>query len=344
MNDQPANVSTQTTNGSVDVGWKLIEVRFDGFEEGGEVLSSEFTCFGRHWCVRVYPDSFEDGMVSIGLHNLSNQSVTLQYGFSVVKNKGFQTQWNGKVSKKENEFAPGTLFGDTPALVNLHKRPLVENLVDGTLIIEVRMRQMKQTAKSTLFIPENPLTKIILNMFNNEETSDIEFEVGNYTTFHAHRFIIQECAPQLVPCDKKGDEEVTTIPITDVKPEIFQHLLYYMYGGKVSDEHMKAYAKDIIDAADKYGIINLKLDAEAYFVESTIITFVNMMDHLHFAASKNCALLQEAVLDFVVENSGEVLDKASLDDVPGSAVSDLLAATSRKIEGGKDGDDNLKTL
>ena len=272
---------------------------------------------------------------------MSNKSITLQYGFSVVKNEGFETQWIGKVSKKENEFAAsGTLFGDTEGLVNFYKLALIENLVDGTLIIEVRM---KQTAKSTLFIPENPLTKIILNMFNNEEMSDIMFEIGNNTTFHAHRFILQECAPQLVPCDEKGDEEVTTIPITDVKPEIFQHLLYYMYGGKVSDEHMKAYAKDIIDAADRYGVVNLKLEAEAYFVESTIITFDNMMDHLHFAASKNCALLQEAVLDFVVENSGEVLDKVSLDDVPGSAVSDLLAATSRKIEGGKEGD-NLNIM
>ena len=51
MNDQPANVSTQTTNGSVDVDGKLIQVRFDGFEEGEEVLSPEFPCFGRQWCV-----------------------------------------------------------------------------------------------------------------------------------------------------------------------------------------------------------------------------------------------------------------------------------------------------
>ena len=150
-------------------------------------------------------------MVSISLHNLSNKSITLQYGFSVVKNEGFKTQWIGKVSKKENEFAAsGTLFGDTEGLVNFYKLALIENLVDGTLIIEVRM---KQTAKSTLFIPENPLTKIILNMFNYEEMSDIMFEIGNNTTFHAHRFIVQDCAPQLVPCDEKGDEEVTTIPI-----------------------------------------------------------------------------------------------------------------------------------
>ena len=32
-----------------------------------------------------------------------------------------------------------------------------------------------------------------------------------------------------------------------------------------------------------------------------------------------------------------------MDDVPGSAVSDLLAATSRKIEGGKEGD-NLNIM
>jgi len=45
-------------------------------------------------------------------------------------------------------------------------------------------------------------------------------------------------------------------------------------------EDMTKYAKDIIDAADKYGVSSLKLKAEAFFVHTTKITVENMMEHL----------------------------------------------------------------
>jgi hypothetical protein len=48
------------------------------------------------------------------------------------------------------------------------------------------------------------------------------------------------------------------VVITDVKPDIFRHMLYYLYGGKLSDDELKTNAKDIIDASDKYGIVHLK--------------------------------------------------------------------------------------
>ena len=33
-------------------------------------------------------------------------------------------------------------------------------------------------------------------------------------------------------------------------------MIYYAYGGKLSDEDLKAKAKDIIDACDKYGVVS----------------------------------------------------------------------------------------
>ena len=120
-----------------------------------------------------------------------------------------------------------------------------------------------------------------------------------------------------------------TIAITDVKPDIFRHLLYYLYGGKVDDEDLKANAKGIIDAADKYGVVGLKLEAEASFVTSTTITIDNVMDNLLYADSKNCALLQEAVMDFAVENVDEVYEKVDFDNFPGHLVKDLMAAVNR---------------
>ena len=238
--------------------------------------------------------------------------------------------------------------------VSVHKLLM---LVDGTLILEVRMRTIGEKTTSP-FIPENPISKNILSKFMDEESADVVFEVGTQseigrntrkraktatTTFYAHRFILQDGATTLAELCKSGGSAVTTISITDVTPGIFRHLLYYVYGGKISDEDLKSNARDIIDAADKYGVVGLKLEAEASLVTSTTITIENMLDNLLYATSKNCALLQEAVLDFALENSDEVSEKVSLDDVPGSVVADLFAAVSRnknKVRGG----DSLSTM
>ena len=108
----------------------------------------------------------------------------------------------------------------------------------------------------------------------------------------------------------------------------------------MSDEVLKANAKDIIDAADRYEVVSLKLKAEASFVTSTTITIDNVVDSLLFADSKNCALLKEVVMDFVVENGVEVYEKVSFDDVPGHLIKDVLSAMQRKGVGkeGKKGD------
>ena len=69
-------------------------------------------------------------------------------------------------------------------------------------------------------------------------------------------------------------------------------MLYHMYGHKTSDSTMKALAREILDAANRYGIIDLKLEAEAYLVKSIVFDVDNLLDVLLFADSKNCALLK----------------------------------------------------
>ena len=127
----------------------------------------------------------------------------------------------------------------------------------------------------------------------------------------------------------EGDGGITTVSITDVKPKIFKHMIYYTYGGKLSDEDLKDNAKDIINACDKYGVVNLKLEAEATYVESTEITIDNMMDNLLYADSKNLALLKEAVMDYIAANKHSIIGKVSLDNFPGHLATDLLTAVAR---------------
>jgi hypothetical protein len=113
-----------------------------------------------------------------------------------------------------------------------------------------------------------------------------------------------------------------------------------MYGGKVSEDNMVLHAKEIIDAADKYGVVNLKLETEASFVKGTDFTIDNVMEHLLYAESKNCALLKEAAMDYIVENKAEVIEKLSFANAPGTLMRDLLVATARRERNvdGSDGD------
>jgi len=196
---------------------------------------------------------------------------------------------------------------------------------------------------------------MIKEMFLDETTADVCFEVANSaeekegekkaiasTSFHAHTFILKECAPMFADLFGSND----TASITDVKPDIFRHLLWYVYGGRVSKEDLKTHAKDIIDAADKYSIVNLKLEAEAAYVKSTKITFDNAINNLLYADTKNCALLKEAVMNFLAENSIEAAEKISFTDFPGHVVKDLLVVfgSNSKKEASGSNVDELTTL
>jgi hypothetical protein len=116
-----------------------------------------------------------------------------------------------------------------------------------------------------------------------------------------------------------------------------------MYGGKVGDDTFKSHTKEIINAADKYGVVNLKLEAEVYLVEATTFSLDNVMDHLPYAESKNCALLKEAAMDLIAEHRIKAMKMISLRDVPGTLMSDL-AAVVRKDYNITSGGDNENEL
>ena len=234
----------------------------------------------------------------------------------------------------------------------------MDALVGGALIIEVRMKMVEASKYSSQFIPTNPLNNIILSQFNEEESADVVFEVGigkqtkqgkgtrkkaktSTTTFHAHRFVLLGASTLAEMCKPSGGDEATaSVTITDVKPDIFKHVLYYLYGVKLTEEEMEENAKDLIDAADKYGVVSLKLEAEVHYVKSTEFTVENIINNLLYADSKNLALLTEAVTDFIVENKDDIIGKVSFDDVPGAMMTDLLTAMSRGEQKNNDSNDD----
>ena len=100
---------------------------------------------------------------------------------------------------------------------------------------------------------------------------------------------------------------VSSASITDMAPEVFRPLLCYLHAGEVSEDECKSHAREIIEAADRFEIVSLKLAAEAWCVQSTDIDLDNVVEVLICSDVKNLALLKETVMGFIVANGEELL-------------------------------------
>jgi hypothetical protein len=336
----PITASAHTHVGTAPPGyqneWVTHTVHCHGFESLSSVRdeyvdSPEFLLLDNQWILAVYPggnDDADEGMVTLYLDNMSNKAIEIDFAFSINGGNGKHVAY--KRASRPHNFGPVGVGLNSWGFTNFAKRvSLLSSLVNGTLAIEIHMRLTKPTKSvPPIFIPENLSScKTIQGVFLDDTYSDIVFEVGGRNgkgnarkvakttsvTFPAHRVIVAKFSNTLaeICASGGGDNGTNPIPIDNVSPDIFRLLLSYMYGMTISIDDMKSHAKEVIDAADKYGVVNLKLEAEAYLVEATTFTIENVMELLLYADSKNLALLKEAAMDFIVENKMEVIDKLS---------------------------------
>ena len=331
------------------------------------IASPEFTCNGHQWELELYPGGGEnaaEGKVSVYLSHLSEGAIDIRFDINVIDKFGKLSTGEDFILTK-HEFTTGYEDGTSCGFPNLISRTKIldesKNILDdnGTLTVVVSIEE----ESTDVFVPKNPFLKVMQGTFNDEATSDVCFEVitagekddddGNKrakttTPFYAHHNILRVCAPMLATICESNDERsgVVTAPVNDIKPKIFHHLLSYVYGRTIPKDELKTHAKDIIDAADKYSIVNLKLAAEAAYVDSTNISLDNAIDNLLYADSMNLALLKEAVMDFLADNHNEAIANMSFTDFPGHVVKDLLVAVSRnsKKNISRTKEDELNTL
>ena len=349
--------------------WVIAPVQFNGFEglttvKEEFIAAPKFSCFGHQWQLVIFPGGDDDssaGYVALRLQNCTEEAIGVDYKF-IIKHPNGEEDISEGCDGKIRKFSPtrSTPVGDVgPAkgYSDFELRSMLLNyLVDGALIVEVHIRTNKHGQQSAPFVPENPSVQNTLKEFGNEETADVKFEVGgtvesakgrrkraktSRTTFHVHHIFLRMNAPALADMCKPGDDSPTTI---NVEPEIFKHLLYYCYGGKITEEDLQTNAKNIIEAADRFGVINLKLEAEACYADTLELTLDNIIEVVTYADSKNLALLKEHCMDFLSSaNKIEAAEKVSFDDMPPRLVKDLMVAFARR-EGESSKGDELCTM
>ena len=303
-------------------------------EKEHAIDSPTFLCNGHEWFLRMYPGGFadaENGQVSIFLHHAGSDSAELSFKVSILDKFGQEYIRATCESPFNKDGIDSWGWKDFILLDTIldESRQILDS--NGTLAVVVSVK----AEPAAPFIPKNPLPQMMQGIFlvcfeiSVAREKEQDTAANSTLTFHAHTLVLETCAPMLAAlCEPSDGDKMKIARINGVKPDIFRHLLWYVYGGSIKKEDINTHAKDIIDAADKYSIVNLKLEAEAAYVESTDITMENAIDNLLYADAKNCALLKETVVDFLAANCDDVIDEVSFKDVPGH-LKDLLVATAR---------------
>ena len=229
------------------------------------------------------------------------------------------------------------------------------NLLDeyGTLTVLVKIQLFQE--RDTNFVPRNNVGLIKLlteantlpnsdcgeeERSNTANTSDVKFSVEG-EIFNAHRLILKLSAPALAQLCEDVDED-TPIPIINVRSQIFQGVLRFAYGDVIPEEvwtsstlntedeatnesnnnnsnsSMLTPAMEILDAANQFGVVPLKILAETKVSESEI-SIANASDLILYADAKNCALLKERVINYFVMNAENIRKHPSYQKVKESA-------------------------
>ena len=295
-----------------------VTVHFHSFEKlttvkGEAVFSPIFTCAGSEWCLVLYPggnDSSREGWVAVHLCNESSEKIRAAYDISVMKSCGnvYRRIFS---SKAEKEFDFEYSWGKSNAIRHSDILNESNNILNkGTLTFFLRIKPNKDyyclpvKSQSMLTLGEN-----ISKIFGEESTADMAFEVDG-TLFYAHKLILGAQAPDLLELVEQFSVD-NPMPIKNVEPEIFEMMLKHVYGKGIRACEWKKYSKQILVASGKYGLSELKLEAEAWHVKNLNLNLDNAVEELLFADGSHCLDFKKAVLEFIVENGEGVLESLS---------------------------------
>ena len=312
---------------------ETVTVRFLQFSDnmprvhGAEVFSPEFMCLERRWKVRIERHTVLDEWLGAHLCSCEKGHASrelIPFSLKVRLPGNRHCEETGKICPERNAMEGSRQHA--------RMETILQSLPDGILVIEVTMWGV---GPSLVHVPKNPFPRKMLDLFMHEESSDVVIQVGAFqgmndnkraktspTIFHAHKIMLRQGAPQLFAMC--GDTQ-HAVDINNIEPKIFRHLLYYIYGGTIKETDLKGKEKDVIDAADRYGVVSLKLEAEACYVQSNTFTTDNFLDNLQYANSKNLALLKETVMDFALKNRKQVNEMVSRGCLPQEEANQVLA-------------------
>eukprot|EP00956_Cyclotella_meneghiniana_P010203 scaffold14075_cov72-Cyclotella_meneghiniana.AAC.1 len=264
---------------------------------------------GNKWkLVWLHEDMQKDksaASITLFLHSKNKKSLPLSVTFTVaVKDANGKSaqEWHDETTFKADERG-GAVFN-----ADIDREVLMSNakhlLKDGALCFDVTI-QIKGD-RDTFDLPRNNLSDKMLSLLSKGEKADLVFIVEG-RKFNAHSLIIGVTAPILINFAQRQNEHSNSI-ITDTTPQVFQHILEYVYSGYLPPKNaITKWGKELIDAANRYEIVTMKTAIEKALVQQCVISKENVADYISFSDAQSCPLLKEYAISYFLLHANEVL-------------------------------------
>eukprot|EP00956_Cyclotella_meneghiniana_P033527 scaffold96769_cov63-Cyclotella_meneghiniana.AAC.5 len=293
----------------------LLHFKFDEFAylptEVDNAVESEVQtdCNGNEWMLVLFPGGQSDsneGWVSLYINYLggaNNDSLDTAYSLDIK-------DANGTVYDNEDDDQLLEAGNNTWGYHDYLERAEIVDpnnniLKDGALCIDLTI-QVKPSLRDDLYGYNHRLTDKMRQLLESGERSDATFIVGD-ETFKVHSCIIHNNAPVLANQLNQNAQNPDNV-IEGILPEVFRLVLMFVYTEFCpSWEEINVHAKELIDAANRYELIELKVDVENVLVRERIMNRENVSDWILFADAHSCALLKEYALSYFLLHSTEIL-------------------------------------
>ena len=270
-------------------------------QAGESTRTTPVSVFGYTWFLEVWPGGYgPDGHMSVYLFVADGATPSAKYTLRIrgadylcVGDRDTYFSTTGARKYEAGQGCGWAAFGDRADYIS-------KCLVHGTLTIEVDIQVRSRAPQQ--WAPKTSLSADWLRLLASGDGADVAFVVGE-ERIAAHRLVLGMRAPTLAALCVDGGGDVE---IGDVDVATFKALLTFAYSDVLEPPATKAEARSLLDAADRFGCVALKLHAEAELVKQGVAVD-EAAELLLFADAHSYPQLKETAKDVCVANLQAVM-------------------------------------
>ncbi|KAJ8672956.1 hypothetical protein QAD02_004217 [Eretmocerus hayati] len=301
--------STESCKGFV-FSWPCVFTNFSSLPNRvGELsLSSKIIVGNYEFQIQVYPGGKTEDVkdyISIYLHLIKPSKLNMKYALSILLGN---EKCLHRIGTKHNDF--DVERGDT----TYGWRKFVErSYVTDTILASTNDQLIILLEFFDSVLPLCPYqTKKLCGYekyVNNERLSDIKIIVGDHTIY-AHKILLgseNEVFMAMFSHDVRENKE-NIIEIEDIDFDTMIELIRFIYVGHVRDIEKRP--KELLIAADKYGVDELKIHCEKFL--SQLFSIHNVLEYLQFADQYKAHHMKIEALTFLSIHKKDIANKSEI--------------------------------
>jgi len=261
-------------------GWSKDEFVFSS-QEPDEITATEWLVTIRGTCFNDYESLFN---VKLCNQEVSLEKFNQKVEYGVVYPKGDRPNLE---MKRLDSAGP---------LLEFEFTIRAERNVERELLLKVTTRRDSTEYEKMLSAATN------LNIYHDTEFSDVVVKCGGIN-FECHKVVLAVASPvfKTMLTSNMQEEINNEIKIDDIKPEVMTELLEFIYTGRSSN--LDQFSTDLLIAADKYGIVSMKMLCEEILINSLGLENCFSLLIMSDTSSPN---IKKSALKFVIENKESI--------------------------------------